>query len=647
MSKKLFVFIKKFAVFIIKSSGLLLLLCLAISFQQCSSPEHQKTTDARFDSLAVKVNLQLKTNADSAVFTSKILNDYAIATNDEAQLFTSSYLRGRSLEFAGKIDSAVVYYNKMLYFAIQLNDTNKILRSYNALGSVFVEAGSNDTVAFFYRKGIELARLSKDTIQLANFMTNMGLYYEECNKIDSAMISYTMGLQFYEKEGDSIEMAVLYGNLGNLFLTQNLPQKSIVEHSKALAINQRLKKMLEVGHNYNNLALAYKHINNDSVYFYFQKAILIFSESGSITDLMMAKFNYANYLKRMGKTNEAENIYLEVLEISTKNNILKGRIYSLSMLAKIQGLKNKLQNANKYFDEALSLAVSNKQTQEILLLYRNIFENNLSLHNSEVAMKYFTLWNQLNDSLQTKSQNDAIVKYHTLYETQKKELTITALEKENEINKTKSSLLRYILILSLLGVLVLLYSFWLHTKNAKHKLAVAVHRQNAQDLELSNKELIIITQEQEAVISLQERDSNQQLLVSKMLLLSQHNEFMSHILCRLQVLNQKLSTQAEQDDLHEILNSLQSQLQTKKWEDFQQQYLKAHEEFFVKLNEVHPNLTAGENRLCTLIRMNLRVKEIADLTMQPQPTVEMARYRLRTKLGLIREENLRAYLSKF
>ncbi len=464
MSKKLFVFIKKFAVFIIKSSGLLLLLCLAISFQQCSSPEHQKTTDARFDSLAVKVNLQLKTNADSAVFTSKILNDYAIATNDEAQLFTSSYLRGRSLEFAGKIDSAVVYYNKMLYFAIQLNDTNKILRSYNALGSVFVEAGSNDTVAFFYRKGIELARLSKDTIQLANFMTNMGLYYEECNKIDSAMISYTMGLQFYEKEGDSIEMAVLYGNLGNLFLTQNLPQKSIVEHSKALAINQRLKKMLEVGHNYNNLALAYKHINNDSVYFYFQKAILIFSESGSITNLMMAKFNYANYLKRMGKTNEAENIYLEVLEISTKNNILKGRIYSLSMLAKIQGLKNKLQNANKYFDEALSLAVSNKQTQEILLLYRNIFENNLSLHNSEVAMKYFTLWNQLNDSLQTKSQNDAIVKYHTLYETQKKELTITALEKENEINKTKSSLLRYILILSLLGVLVLLYSFWLHTK---------------------------------------------------------------------------------------------------------------------------------------------------------------------------------------
>ncbi len=176
---------------------------------------------------------------------------------------------------------------------------------------------------------------------------------------------------------------------------------------------------------------------------------------------------------------------------------------------------------------------------------------------------------------------------------------------------------------------------------------MAVHRQNAQDLELSNKELIIITQEQEAVISLQERDSNQQLLVSKMLLLSQHNEFMSHILDRLQVLNQKLSTQAEQDDLHEILNSLQSQLQTKKWEDFQQQYLKAHEEFFVKLNEVHPNLTAGENRLCTLIRMNLRVKEIADLTMQPQTTVEMARYRLRTKLGLIREENLRAYLSKF
>ena len=631
---------KSWVGFIIKSVVLLLLVCITTLFQQCSSPELKKTRDTAFDSLVVKLNLQLLTNADSAVFSSKILNDYAIVSNNENKLFTSSYLRGKSLELADKIDSAVVYYNKMLYFATQLNDTNKILRSYSALGNVFVKLGSSDTVAFFYRKGIELASLSKDTLQLANFMTNMGLYYVECNKIDSAMFSYTMGLQFYEKEGDSIEMAVLYGNLGTLFLAQNLPQKAILEHYKSLAINQQLKRMLEVGNDYNNLALAYKHINNDSVCFYFQKAILIFSESGSVSNILMVKFNYANYLKRKGQTNEAENIYLEVLNISTKNNILKGRIYSLNMLAKIQALKNKLQNANNYFDEALALAKKNKLTKDILRLYNDKFESNLTLNNSKVAMQYFTLWNQLNDSLQTKSQKDAILKYYTLYETKKKEFTITALEKENEINKTKSRFLRYILILSLLGVIVLLYLFWLYSKNAKNKLI-------AQEFAIDNQGLIIINKEQEIAISQQENIANRQIIVSKLLLLSQHNEFMSHILDRLQVLNQKLSTKEEQSDFTDILNSLKSQLQTKKWDEFQQQYMKAHEDFFVKLNEAHPNLTVGENRLCALMRMNLRGKEIADLTMQSAQTVEVARYRLRTKLGLQREENLSAYLVKF
>ncbi len=628
-------------------SGMEFILCLLILFAGCSSPQKKETKDAIFDSLEVRVNRNLNNNADSAVVASKILNNYAIAKKNASQLFTSSYLRGKSLEMAGGNDSALLYYNKMRYFAVQLNDTNRILRAYNALGSFYLENGSNDSVYYYYCKGIELATRIKDTTQLANFMTNIGLYYEQCNKFDSAMISYTKGLRFYEKEGDSIEIALLYRNLGNLFLRQDMPLKSIVEYTKAIAINRCLEKRIDVGLDYNNLAIAYKQINNDSVYAYFQKAILIFSERGSISNLMMAKYNYANYLKRMGKINEAEINYLEVLSISTKNNILKGRIYSIGMLAKIQVIKNNLQEANAYFNQALALAETNNLTTDILNLYRDIFESNLKLNNSKVAMKYFTLWDELNDSLQTKSQQEAIVKYQTLYETQKKELTINVLEKEIENNKTKSRYLLYTLILSFVGAFAIIYSFWLYSKTAKQKFTAAANLQIAQDLALQNQELIIITKEQEAVISEQERDSNQQIIVSKMLLLSQHNEFMSNILDKLQVLNQKLTTKAEQDDLHEILNSLQGQLQTKKWEDFQEQYLKAHEDFFVKLNEAHPNLTAGENKLCALIRMNLRVKEIAELTMQPSTSVDTARYRLRAKLGLNREDNLRGYLAKF
>jgi tetratricopeptide (TPR) repeat protein len=593
------------------------------------------------------VNHQLNYNADSAVFASKTLNEYAIANKDATQLFKSSYLRGKSLELAGENDSALIYYNKMRHFAFQLNDTNKILRSYNALGTIFLEIGSNDSVAYFYRKGIELATRVKDTIQLANFLTNIGIYYEQCNKFDSAMISYTKGAMFYEKGGDSIEMALLYRNLGNLFLQLDLPLKSIVEYSKAIAINQQLKKILEVGLDYNNLALAYKYINNDSVFLYFQKATLIFSESGSVSNIIMVKYNYANYLKRLGKTNESEKLYQEVLNISIRNNILMGRIYSLCMLAKIQVIENNLQNANKYFDEALALAKKNKLTKDMLRLYFDIFESNLMLNNSKVAMNYFTLWNQLNDSLQTSNQKETIIKYNTLYETEKKELAIKLLEIENERNRLKSKYLLIIFIIAMIGALAIFYAFWIRSKHAKQKLLIAEQKQNAQELEIHNKDLLLLSNEQKAILDKQEIAANQKLLVSKMLLLSHHSEFLSETLMKLQDLNQMLGSEEQQDSLIEILNSIKNQVKPKRWDDFQQQYMKSHEDFFTKLNQLHPNLTAGDHRLCAMLRMNLSIKEISELTMQTPRAIEMARFRLRNKFGLSREDNLTSYLSKF
>jgi hypothetical protein len=99
--------------------------------------------------------------------------------------------------------------------------------------------------------------------------------------------------------------------------------------------------------------------------------------------------------------------------------------------------------------------------------------------------------------------------------------------------------------------------------------------------------------------------------------------------------------------MKKILSSIKCQVHTKRWDDFQHQYLEAHKDFFSKLNETHPGLTSGEHRLCAMLRMNLSIKEICELTLQNPRAVEMARHRLRNKFNLEREENLTAYLSQF
>jgi phosphate/sulfate permease/DNA-binding CsgD family transcriptional regulator len=66
--------------------------------------------------------------------------------------------------------------------------------------------------------------------------------------------------------------------------------------------------------------------------------------------------------------------------------------------------------------------------------------------------------------------------------------------------------------------------------------------------------------------------------------------------------------------------------------------------FLEKLNAKFPNLTAQEKRLMVLLRIGLSSKEIAPLLNISTKSVEISRYRLRTKLGLNRNENFIQFL---
>lgn len=72
---------------------------------------------------------------------------------------------------------------------------------------------------------------------------------------------------------------------------------------------------------------------------------------------------------------------------------------------------------------------------------------------------------------------------------------------------------------------------------------------------------------------------------------------------------------------------------------------KKGQDFTYKLVSKFENLTKGEIRLATYLRLNLSLKQIALLSNVTTKTVEMGRYRLRKKLELKTEDNLEEFLS--
>jgi len=83
------------------------------------------------------------------------------------------------------------------------------------------------------------------------------------------------------------------------------------------------------------------------------------------------------------------------------------------------------------------------------------------------------------------------------------------------------------------------------------------------------------------------------------------------------------------------------------WEIFEKLFDQAHQNFFKRLKDAYPSLTASDLRLCAYLRMNLSSKEIAPLINITVRGVEERRYRLRKRLNLSTEASLTDFILQF
>ena len=80
------------------------------------------------------------------------------------------------------------------------------------------------------------------------------------------------------------------------------------------------------------------------------------------------------------------------------------------------------------------------------------------------------------------------------------------------------------------------------------------------------------------------------------------------------------------------------------WKDLEKHIKNVHFEFLKRLKEKHPTITPRELDLATYLLLNMSTKEIAEIMNISKGGVELARYRLRKKLGISRKENLTGFL---
>lgn len=251
--------------------------------------------------------------------------------------------------------------------------------------------------------------------------------------------------------------------------------------------------------------------------------------------------------------------------------------------------------------------------------------------NPAQALHYMRKYSVIQDSVVSLESQKELLDLEYRYDVLKKEKE--AQERLNDLAlakaQAKNRILWIAVLVACLGLLVI--SLILLARHV-HKL----HEKTSQVKEESRKHILHAEQALE--------NKNKELATDALRFLRLNN-LQSAILDALKKLKSEFPMKGRQTlAIREIENLARQIASEKEWQDFQFYFEQVDKDFLKKLSNRFPDLTPSEKHLCVLFNLSLSNKDVANLTGKTLQSVGMAKFRLRSKLGLDSNTDLSEFL---
>lgn len=138
-------------------------------------------------------------------------------------------------------------------------------------------------------------------------------------------------------------------------------------------------------------------------------------------------------------------------------------------------------------------------------------------------------------------------------------------------------------------------------------------------------------------------DKKNRELSSQAMMIAKDGETVDKILKSVSEIGKKLDSENKKV-IQDLISKITLESRSERWEEFQLRFEKVYQGFFVKLLEKYPKLSKTEQKLAAFIKLGLSSKEIAILTQNTKPSVDVARSRLRKKMN-VGKNNFHSFLN--
>lgn len=508
----------------------------------------------------------------------------------------------------GNHQLALKHFNKSLEQFKIVNKQESVLLIEANIGNVYYRMGELDTALQSYLSIVEYARDNNKESALITNLQNVGLVYTDIGKYAQSLECSFEVLNLLRARNDSSILPNTLLSIASTYNSLNMYDESIKTIRESIFLDKILQREMHLASSYITLANAHRGNGEvDSALHYYEIAKTIYEKLGNkSTGIVLVNIGRIFFDK--GQLNDAEILFQEALKVSELQNRKGSIAQSKYNLGRLYFTRNEFDRAESFLLEAYQYLDESKNYSDLSSVTKELASLYSMQGKHELAFNFQEQYNLAQDSIfSRKKQNELMM---LLVEQRLKESESIAHDIEN---KEEQNTIVYYWVIAFILLLSGLATRAFFEKNKKRI------RELQLDLDKSGRELAFLS------LSAMQKDSFIMEFTEKLKPLVHQNP--------------------ENSELKSLLRNLKMQeIQSDNWNRFKAAFERIAPHFFDHLLTNYNSLTETDLRFCALIRLSVPTKEIAKIVGISNTSVNKARYRLRKRLGISREENLDRFI---
>ncbi len=569
----------------------------------------------------------------------KIVQDQHLLTDNAVEIY---YLFGKLYYMKNRPDSALLFAKKSIEATRKSNSNNLLAKSYYLLANIKYNRGNYFEANRIFAKALAYARKIKDSVLMTDILIDKAYSHVVVAEQDSV-------LQLLEKAVD-ISRKINYTKgtgkaeigLGNMYFRIEDFKNALTHYQAALEVAKKIKNHLGTGISYKNIADVYLSEGKyDKAIAYLQLAL---DELNKLKSPVHTSNVYNDFALIYAQKNQTVKMSY-FLDKSIKTAKHYGTDEDLAIAYNVGGnayhYLKKYRLSNIYLDSCIRIARRINFGLMLQKAYKLYSENLYALNDFKKAFDYYKNYNKIKDSIASKESRDKMAQFQAKYDNLLKQMAIERLKNRERINKANNRILWISLIAVAVIFLLIVYK---------------IQTQRKKEMEIRQQKLIIKQKEEEILknklkkAGLEEQQLKQELdfktkqLTTHALNMMQKNRLLQDLSQMINEKSENLSGDSKKV-LKQIKENLEQTLKSDEdWELFKTYFEQIDKQFFSKLKKINPQLKTKDYKLSALIKLNLSLKETANVLGTTLYSVKNARYRLKKKLHLKPEQDLKKFL---